>query len=133
MNKTLITFFIVLFCLTSSVGWSETLSLKDLVKRDGTYYQKFQNNPFTGKIETSEDGMFYKEYFKDGKRDGKYEVYDNRDGTMVLLGSYKQGKKDGVWLNYKTNGDVLTNRSYVDGKLVKCKSVYKSNCKGLQK
>tara|TARA_B110000503_G_scaffold10106_1_gene13582 strand:+ start:101 stop:661 length:561 start_codon:yes stop_codon:yes gene_type:complete len=29
MNKTLITFFTVLFCLTSSVGWSEQMSQKD--------------------------------------------------------------------------------------------------------
>ena len=131
MKTFIITFFTVLFCLNSSVGWSE--SIKDLVQRDGIYYKKFSDIPFTGKIETSEDGLFYREYFKNGKREGKYEVYDNKDGTMVLLGNYKQGKKDGVWLDYKTNGNLLTKRSYVDGKLIKCKSVYKVNCKVLQK
>ena len=107
--------------------------MDDLVERNELFYKKFTDVPFTGKTETSKDGLFYREYFQEGRRDGKYEVYDNRDGTMVSSGSYKQGKKDGVWLDYKTNGDVLTNKSYVDGKLIKCKSVFKVNCKGSQK
>jgi len=44
MNKTLITFFTVLFCMTSSVDWND--SFDDLVLRDGVIYQKFTEKPF---------------------------------------------------------------------------------------
>jgi len=63
MKKVFSIFFTVLFCLTSSVGWS--LEYKDLVKRDGIYYEKFTDVPFTGKVDGKTTG-----YFKNGKRDG---------------------------------------------------------------
>ena len=62
--------------------------------------QKFQNNPFTGKIETSEDGMFYKEYFKDGKRDGLREFYHD-NGQLSQKGNFKDGKYDGFVDNFE--------------------------------
>ena len=63
MNKILITFFTVLFCLTSSVGWS--LEYKELIKRDGLYYKKFTDVPFTGKITGKEQGLI-----KNGGKEG---------------------------------------------------------------
>jgi len=36
-----------------------------LVKRDGIYYEKFTDVPFTGKVDGKTTG-----YFKNGKRDG---------------------------------------------------------------
>ena len=63
MKKTLITFFTLLFCLTSSVGWSETMD--DLVERDGVHYKKFTQVPFTGEVTGKEQGSF-----KNGKKEG---------------------------------------------------------------
>ena len=56
MNKTLITFFTLLFCLTSSVSWSETMD--DLVERDGVHYKKFTQVPFTGKVDGQENSSW---------------------------------------------------------------------------
>ena len=74
MNKTLITFFTILFCLTSSVGWSVTLD--DLEERDGIYYKKFTDVPFTGEVTGKEQGTF-----KNSKREGSYELY-YRNGQL---------------------------------------------------
>ena len=131
MIKNFITLFVSLFCMTSSISYSETLSLKDLVKRNNIYYQKFQNNPFTGKIETYEGSLFYREYFKYGKRDGKYEIYDNRDGTIVLSGNFTKGEKSGTWLDFKSNGHIFIKRQYLNGKLIECKSDFEINCKNI--
>ena len=65
MKKILITFFIVLFCLNSSVSWS--VKLYELVERDGIYYKKFSDIPFTGKIESRKIGTGN---YKNGKREG---------------------------------------------------------------
>ena len=54
MKKLLITFFTVLFCLTSSVGWG--LEYKDVVEQDGIYYKKFTEVPFTGEITGQKKG-----------------------------------------------------------------------------
>ena len=108
MNKTLITFFTVLFCLTSSVGWS--LELKDLVERDGIYYKKFSDVPFTGKTTGQVKGSF-----KDGKRDGSWVTYwDN--GQLSFKGDYNNGKRDGSWVRYWDNGQLWKKGNYKNSK-----------------
>ena len=59
--------------------------MKDLVYREGVYYKKFSEVPFTGKTQGS---------FKDGKWDGPWVVY-NEDGTVweQNSGTFKNGVK----------------------------------------
>ena len=68
MKTFIITFFTILFCLTSSVGWSVTLD--DLEERDGIYYKKFTEVPFTGKIEGDRQGIM-----KNGMKEGEWKIY----------------------------------------------------------
>ena len=108
MKKTLITFFIVLFCLTSSVSWS--LEYKDLVKRDGIFYKKFSDVPFSGKVEGK-----YQVTFKSGKKEGLFLRYwDN--GQLHLKGFYQNGKKINLWITYHANGNISTKGNYKNGK-----------------
>ena len=79
MNKTLITFLTILFCLTSSVGWSETWD--ELVERDGIYFKKFTDVPFNGKMDNK--GLI---------KNSKINLYEQ--------GSIKNGMKDGSWVRY---------------------------------
>tara|TARA_B110000259_G_scaffold12566_1_gene13387 strand:+ start:153 stop:464 length:312 start_codon:yes stop_codon:yes gene_type:complete len=98
MNKTLITFFTLLFCLTSSVGWSETMD--DLVERDGVHYKKFTQVPFTGKVDGQENSSWgsywdngqlnYKGNYNNGKREGSYELY-YRNGQLNKKMKWKYG------------------------------------------
>ena len=94
MNKTLITIFTLLFCLTSSVGWNKTWD--DLVLRNGVYYEKLSDIPFTGEIikktTVNEGGSF-----KNGKREGPWvSYYDN--GQLQSKGNYKNGEQNGFWV-----------------------------------
>ena len=46
----------VLLCLSASIVWSETMD--DLVKRNGVYYKKFSNIPFSGIAKAKEKGIY---------------------------------------------------------------------------
>ena len=108
MNKTLITFFTVLFCLTSSVGWS--LEYKDLVKRDGIFYNKFSDVPFSGKTTGQLQGSF-----KNGMKDGSWIKY-HKNGQLQYKGNYKNGKRESSWIDYWENGQLQYKGNYKNGK-----------------
>ena len=70
-----------------------------------------------------------KEYYRKGKIkieiftinnlfDGAYKWY-NKDNTLAGEGSYKNGKKDGIFSYYSTTGQVTKIESWKDGKLIK--------------
>jgi len=112
MKNILITFFTVLFCLTSSVGWS--LDYKDLVERNGIYYKKFSEVPFTGVVNGKVQGSF-----KNGKQEGSWiNYYDN--GQLNYKGNFKNGLKDGYFVEYEYNGTIIYNLTgtYKDGKRI---------------
>ena len=132
MNKTLITFFTVLFCLTSSVGWS--LEFKDLVYRDGLYYKKFTEVPFTGQITGLKSGflqngkieglwisyhneqLWSKGNYENGKAEGSYLSYHG-NGQLEKKGEYKNGKKISTWFYYWYNGELKHKGEYKNGKM----------------
>ena len=55
---------LVLMCLVSFPSWG--LTMDDLVQREGLYYQKFTDVPFTGEI----DEGLERGNFKNGKTEG---------------------------------------------------------------
>ena len=70
-----------------SVG--ETIG--DLVKREGIYYKKFSDVPFTGKVEGLVQGSF-----KDGKREGiSLTYYGDGSAQLEQTGTFKNGVKIG--------------------------------------
>ena len=103
--KKLTSIILILFLsLLSSPSWSENLVCKytgfscpeiddfeELNKVDGLYYKKFTNTPFTGKvIGGSKQGSF-----KDGLREGSWVEY-KKNGQLKNKTNYKDGKKDGL-------------------------------------
>ena len=125
MNKTLITFFTLLFCLTSSVVWS--LEYKDLVVRDGVYYKKFTDIPFTGKVTGQEQGSI-----KNGKKDGSWiEYWDN--GKLRTKGNYKNGYREGLWVEYSHKGKLTSKGNYMDTMRVGFWEIYWENGQLMEK
>ena len=60
----------------------------DLVEREGLFYEKFTVVPFSGKI----DEELERGSFKDGKREGLWFLfYEN--GQLNFTGTYKDGVK----------------------------------------
>ena len=136
--KLIKTFISLLFItLLSNPSWSEGLSMDDLVERNGLYYKKFTDVPFTGEISGLETGSFkkgektgkwikfykngqlhFKGNYEDGKRDGLWESY-HENGQLMWKGNLKDGKQDGLWKTFRKNGQLWTKENYKDGELVK--------------
>ena len=108
MKTFIITFFTVLFCLTSSVGWS--LEYKDLVYRDGIYYKKFSDVPFTGTF----TGLIQCS-IKNGKMEGSWVSY-YENGQLESKGNYKNGKREGPYLHYFDTGRLFFKGNYKNDK-----------------
>ena len=79
--------------LVSFPSWG--LSMDDLVEREGIYYKKFTDIPFTGKITGNIVGTLENGYW-----DGLYGKYI--EGTIYWRGKYIKGKKES-----KYNENVL--------------------------
>ena len=60
-----------------------------MLERDGLYYEKFTEKPFTGKV------------------------------TGIKQGKIQKGKIEGKWIEYYNNGQLKEKRNYKDGKLIK--------------
>ena len=83
-------YLLILSCLFfTSVSWSKTINGDDLLERDGLYYEKFTEKPFTGKV------------------------------TGIKQGKIQKGKIEGKWIEYYNNGQLKEKRNYKDGKLIK--------------
>ena len=96
------------------------LGLGDLVLREGLYYEKFSNVPFTGKVtddtrQVSVMALRFLGEIKDGKREGLWtSFYEN--GQLWWKGPYKDGKLNGPYVWYYDNGQLSSEGTYKDGK-----------------
>ena len=144
MKKILLMFVVFAFSLSlaqarhpsSIVGWNKTINFQDLVKREGLYYEKSTNVPFTGKVFGTSVGriikgkkagewLFYRDedgvlkakyYYKEGRIEGTYSLYWF-NGQLMSKGSFKDTKREGQFLSYRENGKLFSKQSYKDGKL----------------
>ena len=60
---------IIFSLLLTSVSLSKDVNWKDLVKRDGLWYEKLANEPFTGSSTGLKQGKV-----KDGKKEGEWFI-----------------------------------------------------------
>ena len=81
--------------------------MDDLVERDGIHYKKFSDVPFTGEVK----GL-YQGKFESGKRDGPWLEY-RINGQLMQKGDFKNGKKEGRWVIYYGDGTLLKDLSGV--------------------
>jgi antitoxin component YwqK of YwqJK toxin-antitoxin module len=89
--------------LAYGVTWDE------LVVRDGLYYEKFSDVPFTGKITGKTQGTF-----RNGKEHGPFITFwDN--GQLWRKGNFKNGEQDGPWTHYFENGVLASKGTFKNG------------------
>ena len=103
--KTLIT--IIFLSLLSS---SCSVPSDDLVVRDGLYYKKFSEVPFSGKVTGLRNGSI-----KNGKAEGEWTHY-YENGQLMSTGNYKNGKQEGEWFVYYGNGQLMYKGNYKNDK-----------------
>jgi antitoxin component YwqK of YwqJK toxin-antitoxin module len=122
---------LLLTFLFPSLVYGETMD--DLVKREGIFYKKFTDVPFTGKVTGKIQGSFKngKEHgpwvtyykgklsskgtYKNGVKVGLLTVY-HEDGKLFYKGTLKDGKKNGPWISYHNNGQLRSKGTFRDGK-----------------
>jgi hypothetical protein len=126
-----------ILCETTGVGCPESVDFKDLVKRDGVYFKKRTDVPFTGTTTGDEQGsvrngkrvglwvsfhengqLLFKGTYKDGGLVSPY-VYYYDNGQLEYKGTFKDGKLDGPWAKYHKNGQLWFKETFKDGDKVK--------------
>ena len=105
---------LVLMSLLSFPSWG--LTMDDLVKRGGRtaglWYEKFTDTPFTGEVDEGRE----KGSIKNGKKEG-YWVHYHSNGQLMNKGDYKNGKMEGYWEDYRDNGYLYDKGDYKNGKM----------------
>ena len=84
-------------------------TMDDLVERDGLYYKKFTDVPFTGTITGKSQGEI-----KNGRKDGSWTVHHD-NGQLWWKGTYKHYRPNGPWVWYHDNGQLSYKGTYKDG------------------
>ena len=95
----------------------EGVNMKELESREDIVCLKGSDTPYTGKaFALYENGQKESEVnFKDGKMDGLgVEWYEN--GQKQSEGNYKDGKDDGLWVYWHNNGQKQLEGNFKDGK-----------------
>ena len=122
MKQTLLTICLIVFALPSwgnnvvcnltGFNCPEIDDFDKLVEVDGILYKKFSNTPFTGNVTDGEQQGFVKE----GKKDGSWVEYFS-NGTLMEKRNYKDGEKDGLVEFYYKNGQLRDKGNYKEGRL----------------
>ena len=94
--------------LVSGPAWGETYF--DLVQREGLYYKKFTEVPFSGTVTGRYQGKI-----KNGKRDGPWVSY-HENGQLRFKGTFKNAKRVGPWVSYHENGQLSSKGPYKNGR-----------------
>jgi len=132
-------YLLIISCfLFTSISWSKDVDWGDLVQRDGLYYEKYIDVPFSGEvisdsrdydtsgtyiekngelIELSSPGIIVKIQGKirKGKIEGQWLEY-HQNGQLWIKKNYKDGKQEGKWTEYHSNGQLWFKSNYTEGK-----------------
>ena len=110
--KTHLTLLTCLFFLLPNFIFGETID--ELVKRDGLYYKKNSDVPFSGKITGQ-----YRGSYKNGKAEGPWAFY-YPNGKLYSKGTYKNALQNGPWITYYKDGTVNPEETgtYKNGKKI---------------
>ena len=64
-----------------------------------------------------DDWKWTERNYLNGKSEGKYIVWHS-NGQMEVQGNYKDGKKEGKWAEFDEGGQITVQKNYKDGELV---------------
>jgi len=113
--KKLLTFFCLI--VVSFNSFSETIQQHQLVEKDGLVYKKDSTQPFTGSILDVYDNFLIMGTgtYKDGKREGMWISFWN-NGNVENEGVFKDGKEHGLFESYYRNGQLKERKTYKEGR-----------------
>ncbi|HEX6180119.1 MAG TPA: TonB family protein, partial [Chitinophagaceae bacterium] len=88
---------LILLCCPVLLFAQETVTVKTKPKRWDWYYEEYQ-------VLKSDRKIFH----------GPYKRFTKDENKIVEEGNYKNGKKDGLWIEYTSNGKFITKGNYTD-------------------
>ena len=91
----------------------EKINSKNLIYRDGKYYTKYNDNPFTGIISGENQGKLVY-----GKREGDW-LHFNEEGQLKSKGTYLNGLYHGLFEIFE-DGQLVRKITFDNGKQIKC-------------
>ena len=98
--KHILTSVVFVVLLFPALALGEEVTFADLVERDGLYYKKVTEVPFTGKVTGLQQGRF-----KNGVMEGPWVSYHD-NGQVRVKGDSKNGWREGLWVWYHDNGQL---------------------------
>jgi antitoxin component YwqK of YwqJK toxin-antitoxin module len=106
----------ILLTLAISLSWTTLLAQAPFLK-DGLYFnENWDLYTGTATLEVAENGKTYKQYIevKEGLLNGQMKYYHSK-GYVEEIGNYSNGKKEGVWIQFASNGQQLGEAYYKNG------------------
>ena len=113
---------LIITALMLIVGCSKPINEDSLIDRNGVKYQQDSQKPYSGKV-FSLYGNGQKEFegsYKDGKRDGLWFWLDDI-GQKYKEETYKDGELDGLWTYWNYDGQKIRENTYKDDELISSK------------
>lgn len=83
---------------------------------DHNYFEGVMDGKQTTRVSSNRGDYFEEKYFDKGVPTGKF-LQTWPDGTVKTSGSYKNGKKNGLWTDNKKDGKPEREQTYEDGML----------------
>ena len=124
---------------------AKEVNFNNLVKREGIWFEKFSDNPYSGDVVGKEKGKMIKgqktgewnsffggannndfrvkENYKKGKLHGKKLEFINRTGKLFVKEFYKKGKLIESY-EYHDNGEISEHKKYIKGNPIHYKYTY---------
>lgn len=99
---------LILFFLIGNVSVAKSETIDDLVEREGLFYLKFTDTPFSGELEGMQQGKIL-----EGKKQGPWLEFWVT-GQLKSKGDYIDSKKTGPWTLFYTNGQLLSKGNYLE-------------------
>jgi len=111
----LLTTFILSSLLPASAASKQSapIALNDLVQRDGIYFKKFEDKPYTGYVKHDlerENPRYRRLSFSERKEKADFKLPTKGTGKI------ERGKMEGAWKYYHTGGQLLWVENYVNNK-----------------
>ena len=115
MKQTLLTILPLLLI----VGCSKPVNEETLIDKDGLKYHPDTKELYTGKTFKNRLGGMKKSEgsYKNGKKDGLWTLW-YLNGQKYREETYKDGKYDGKWTTWHDNGQKWFEGTYKDGKVI---------------
>ena len=133
MKHILVPILLLVF-LSPSLALSQEVTFDDLVEREGLYYRKFTDIPFTGKIRGQPQKTFKNGVLDDpdtllpesdrlpnksnqkNENNGNLWIEYHENGQLKSKGNLKNGMLEGAWVGYHENGQLSIKGKYKNGK-----------------